>query len=145
MYTVMLAFASCWLYTNVKWVHAIYLVIFLGLNSTALGHQISHNASLCNTCVYFCCKIQMIHCGIHYNFGDSRPKGFIYNVHGPHSIWKCHLTSIENPIVGIRRSSDRLISTMGFSILEWCHLYIELGPMIFLVVSKAILHCSTKS
>ena len=35
-----------------------------------------------------------------------------------------HLTSIGNPIVEIRRSYDRLISTMGFPILVRCHLYI---------------------
>ena len=34
----------------------------------------------------------------------------------------------ENPIVEIRRSYDRLISTMGFPILVRWHLYIELGP-----------------
>ena len=33
-----------------------------------------------------------------------------------------------NPIVETRRSSDRLISIMGFLILVRCHLYIELGP-----------------
>ena len=31
----------------------------------------------------------------------------------------------------IRRSYDRLISTIGFPILVRCHLYIELGPRIF--------------
>ena len=38
------------------------------------------------------------------------------------------LTSIGNSIVEIRRSYDRLISTMGFPILVRCHLYIESGP-----------------
>ena len=33
------------------------------------------------------------------------------------NIKECHLTSIGNPIVEIRWSSDRLISTMGFPIL----------------------------
>ena len=33
------------------------------------------------------------------------------------SIKRCHLTSIGNPIVEIRRSYDHLISTMGFPIL----------------------------
>ena len=47
---------------------------------------------------------------------------------GPDSIWRWHLTSIGNPIVEIRRSYDRLISTMGFPILVRCHLYIESGP-----------------
>ena len=41
------------------------------------------------------------------------------------SIWKCHLTSIGNPAVEIRRSYDRLISTMGFPILLGWHLHIE--------------------
>ena len=35
--------------------------------------------------------------------------------HGPDSISRYHLTSIGNPIVEIRRSQDRLISTMGIS------------------------------
>ena len=44
---------------------------------------------------------------------------------GPDSIWRCHLTSIGNLIMEIRRSYDRLISTMGFPILVRWHLYIE--------------------
>ena len=47
---------------------------------------------------------------------------------GPESIWRWHLTSIGNPIVEIRRSYDRLISTMGFPILVRWHLYIESAP-----------------
>ena len=38
---------------------------------------------------------------------------------GADSIKRCHLTSIGNPIVEIRRSYDRLISTMGFLVLYW--------------------------
>ena len=41
---------------------------------------------------------------------------------------RCCLTSIANPIVEIRRSHDRLISTMGFPILVRWHIYIESGP-----------------
>ena len=41
------------------------------------------------------------------------------------------LTNIGNPIVGVRRSYDHLISTMGFPILVRWHLYIESGPSIF--------------
>ena len=47
---------------------------------------------------------------------------------GPDSIKRCHLTSIGNPIVEIRRSYDRLISTMGSPIPVRQHLYIESGP-----------------
>ena len=36
----------------------------------------------------------------------------------------------RNPIVEIRRSDDRLISTMGFPILARWHLYIEAGPWL---------------
>ena len=59
---------------------------------------------------------------------------------GPDSIKRYHLTKIGNPIVDIRRSYDRLISTMGFPILvRWC-LYIESGP------SKAIsARCATNN
>ena len=42
-------------------------------------------------------------------------------------IQRCHLTSIGNPIVKIRQSYDRLISTMEFPILVRRHLYIESG------------------
>ena len=51
---------------------------------------------------------------------------------GLDSIWRCYLTSIENPIVEIRWSYDRLISTMGFPILVRKHLYIESGPWTFM-------------
>ena len=47
---------------------------------------------------------------------------------GPDSIKICHLTSKGNPIVELRRSYDRLISTMGFPILVRRHLHIESGP-----------------
>ena len=56
---------------------------------------------------------------------------------GADSIKRCHLTSIGNPIVEIRRSYDRLISTIGFPILVRCNLYIESVPcsMLFLLIS----------
>ena len=38
---------------------------------------------------------------------------------GPDSIQICRLTSIGNPVVEIRRSYDRLISTMGFPIYQY--------------------------
>ena len=47
---------------------------------------------------------------------------------GPDLIKSCRLTNIGNPIVEIRRSLDRLIPTMGFTILVRCDLYIESGP-----------------
>ena len=46
---------------------------------------------------------------------------------GPDSISRWCLTSVGNPIVEIRRSYDRLISTMGFPILVRWHRYIESG------------------
>ena len=49
------------------------------------------------------------------------------NALGADSIKRYHLTSIGTPIVEIRRSYDRLISTMGFPILVRWHLYIESG------------------
>ena len=52
---------------------------------------------------------------------------------GPDSIYRWHLTSIGNPIVEIRRSYDRLISTMGFPMLVRRHLYIESGPWLVLL------------
>ena len=47
---------------------------------------------------------------------------------GPDSIYRYRLTKIGNPIVEIRRSYDRLISTMGFPILIRRLVYIESGP-----------------
>ena len=47
---------------------------------------------------------------------------------GADSITRCHLTRIGNTIVEIRRSYNRLISTMGFAILLRHHLYIESEP-----------------
>ena len=57
---------------------------------------------------------------------------------GPDSILRCHLISIGNPIVGIRRSYDHLISTMGFPILIRRHLYIESGPRLSTDVSPTM-------
>ena len=58
---------------------------------------------------------------------------------GPDSIYRCHLTSIGNPIVEIRRSYDRLISTMGFLIPVRWHLYIESGHRTRSVIYWCIL------
>ena len=52
-------------------------------------------------------------------------EGFILTTSGPWFNIKLHLTSVGNPIVEIRRSYDRLISTMGFPIRVRQHLYIE--------------------
>ena len=57
----------------------------------------------------------------------TRPDDWLYGL-GPDSIQRWHLTSIGNPIVKIRRSYDRLISTMGFPVLVRWHIYIESGP-----------------
>ena len=57
---------------------------------------------------------------------------------GPDSIKRCRLISIGNPIVEIRRSYDRLISTMGFPILVRWHLYIESGPWsLYVIIRKS--------
>ena len=42
------------------------------------------------------------------------------------SLWKCRLTSIENPIVKISRSKGGLIFAMGLSILVKLYLFIEI-------------------
>ena len=54
----------------------------------------------------------------------------INSVQIPGSISRRYLTIIGNPIVEIRRSYDRLFSTMGFPILVRWYLYIESGPWI---------------
>ena len=51
------------------------------------------------------------------------------NFQGPKSIKWYHLTNTGNPIMEIRRSYGRLISTMGFPILVRWRLYIESRPM----------------
>ena len=87
--------------------------------------------------------------------GDGRDKGFdsiqrchLTSIGNPiveiRRIWICHLTIIGNPIMKIRRSDDRLISTMGFPILVRWHLYIETGPraslaLVFTLFSRNIL------
>ena len=58
---------------------------------------------------------------------------------GVDSIKRFHLTSMWNPIVEIRRSYDRLISTMGFPILVRRHLYIELGPRRLFTCRRGVL------
>ena len=71
-----------------------------------------------------CYKEFLLKCidnGFHWWLVSTRPLG-------ADSIKRYHLTSIGNPIVEIRRSYDRLISTMGFPILVRWHLYIESGP-----------------
>ena len=60
--------------------------------------------------------------------GSLCPSACLSVDQGPDSILLCRLTSIGNSIVEIRRSYDRLISTMGFPILVRKHLYIESGP-----------------
>ena len=50
---------------------------------------------------------------------------WIYQNGAPRPISICNLTSLGDPIVEIRWSKDRLISTMGFPILLRRHLYIE--------------------
>ena len=58
-------------------------------------------------------------------------KNYIYRYvsnQGPDSIKRCCFASIGNPVVEIRRSDDRLISTMGFPLLVRQHLYIESEP-----------------
>ena len=55
---------------------------------------------------------------------------------GIDSILGCHLTSIVNPIVEIRRSYDRLISTMIFPILVRRHLYIEAGHSLLSIAGR---------
>ena len=60
---------------------------------------------------------------------------------GPDSIRICHLTSIGNPIVEIRRSYDRLISTMGFPIPVIWHLYIESGLLRLVLQTKKHKNC----
>ena len=57
---------------------------------------------------------------------------------GPDSILRCRLTGIGNPIVEIRRSYDRLISTMGFPIPVRRHLYIESGPWWLMMASLLV-------
>ena len=66
----------------------------------------------------------------------------LIRIQGPDSILRCHLTSIGNPIVEMRRSSDRLISTMGSPILVRCHLYIESWPRcaFFFVICVNVLY-----
>ena len=74
----------------------------------------------------------------HWFFSHVTATANLYEDQSPTGPWfnkKYHLTSIGNPMEEIRRSYDRLISTMGFPILVRCHLYIESGPWFHLRVS----------
>ena len=81
-----------------------------------------------NRCTYHACRyldMQWLLCDIiiiiyqrEIAYSNTRP-GFYK---------RCHLSSIGNLIVEIRRSYDCLIPTMGFPILLRCHVYIEPGP-----------------
>ena len=53
----------------------------------------------------------------------TKPSGPWFNI-------KMSSNSIGIPIVEMRRSYDRLISTMGFHLLVRWHLYIELSPWV---------------
>ena len=72
-----------------------------------------------------------------YSLVSQRPRGWCATPRkscinlGSDSLKRCHLTSIGNSIVEIRRSYDRLISIMGFPIPVRQHLYIESGPWTY--------------
>ena len=70
--------------------------------------------------------------------------GVMTRYQGSDSVQRWHLTSIANPIVEIRRSDHRLISTMGFLILIR-HLYIEWGPRLLVPTMAAWWHAPFKT
>ena len=80
------------------------------------------------------CHCSSLTCARDLNLGSNAVACHRYFVRpGPDSIWRCHLTSIGNPIVETRRSyNPYLISTMGFPILVRWYLYIESGPWVCL-------------
>ena len=72
-------------------------------------------------------------CVYTHAFKDKKYNGMIrpnttHNPAGKIQIYKCRLTTIGNPIVEIRRSYDRLLSTMWFPTLLKQHLYTESVP-----------------
>ena len=54
------------------------------------------------------------------------------------SIYRCHLTSIGNLIVEIRRSCDRLISTMGFPMLVRRHFLYWIKSLCMVVPTQCL-------
>ena len=62
-----------------------------------------------------------------------------YSLQGPDSTQRRRLTSIGNPIVEIRRSYDRLMSTMRFPIVVRRHLYIESGPWALCLLKDGLI------
>ena len=63
-----------------------------------------------------------------YHLAQKGYTGPVQRPSGPQFSIRWHLTSIGNPIVEIRGSYDRHISTMEFPILVRWHLYIESRP-----------------
>ena len=72
-------------------------------------------------------------------FQTTERQGFA-KILGLDSLYRWRLTSVGNPIVEIRRSYDRLISTMGFPILVRRQLYIESGPWYHCCMSQHVSH-----
>ena len=83
--------------------------------------------------LYMLCLISLLHFLSTVDMAQCLP-GRWFNI-------KMACTSIGNPIVEIRRSDDRLISTMGLPILVRCHLYIESGPWCLPVILPKFLWC----
>ena len=84
------------------------------------------------------CKISFDQTGAHFTKAISATIQIRWKIRftvipflGTESISRCHLTSVGNPIVKIRRSYDRLISTMGFLLLVKWYLNIESGPWLW--------------
>ena len=101
---------------RICWSRTYSCRMWTGRTSQSCGGLMRRYSVLADVSQKQCCKIRIlceIDCERHL---------------GPDSIYSCHLTGIGNPIVEIRRSYDRLISTMGFPIPVRCHLYIESGP-----------------
>ena len=92
------------------------------------GAEIWWFATIFTFCFLIPVKIKQPFCRNHATRHNSMRPANTYTHQGPDSIKRCHLTSIGNPIVEIRRSYDRLISTMGFPIPVRRHLYIESRP-----------------
>ena len=104
----------------------LHLLLLLDGGHHVVGRGLEAARQTCRKMNLWICNVTM-------------PAWDYYMYPGPWFNIRCHLTSIGNPIMEIRRSYDRLISTMGFPILVRYKLYIESGPWCLIFNSPSYL------
>ena len=115
----------CATYTSIislKCTDTSELLYLLSIHETLLLCQIED----LQRCVYLATRLKLDAVIYAHHMALTTNHLEIHKQQGTESI-QIYLTSIGNPIVEIRQSYNRLISTMGFHILVRWHLYTESG------------------